>query len=703
MIPAKAGRAQRESRMILRSLRSAVAVTASIAAVAGALAVTAAPTPARADEGMWTFDNFPIQTVNQKYGTRIDQAWLDRLRLASVRIQGCSASFVSDQGLILTNWHCVVGCAQELSDAQKDYVKNGFTAATREEEVRCPGQTAEVLTEIVDVTARVQAAGQGLEGAAFNAARQAEITKIQDEACAGDDKFSCQVISLYRGGQYSLHKFRKYDDVRLVFAPENQAAFFGGDPDNFNFPRYALDAGFLRAYEDGKAVESPNFLKWNAEAPKEGDVTFVSGNPGSTSRLLTMSQLERLRDQQLPVTLIQNSELRGRLLEYSLTGDEAKRVSFDPIFGLENSFKVYYGQQGALTDPAFMARKRAEEDELRARVAADPNLVQQIGDPWADLARVQTTATDLYLPYRQLEQAAGGGSQLYSWARSLIRAAKNPAMTEAQRARLTEAIGTDTPVSADMEEIRMRYWLSKTREYLTVDNPQVKAMLGRESPEALADRLISGTKLADAEFRRQALGMTVEQLSAADPLLAFVAANDAAAKAIADRWAAEVNAPTARAAEKVAQARFAVYGTNQYPDATFSLRLSYGEVKGWTYRGVTVPPFTYIGGLYERATGSEPFNLAQAFADNEARVNKEVVYDFVSTNDIIGGNSGSPVVNAEGEVIGAAFDGNIHSLGGAFGYDGDLNRTVSVSTAAITEVLRTVYPNPRILEELGVE
>ncbi|HYC97421.1 S46 family peptidase [Brevundimonas sp.] len=689
--------------MILRSLRSAISVTASLAALAGAMAVMAVPSAAMADEGMWTFDNFPIQTVNQKYGTRIDQAWLDRLRLASVRIQGCSASFVSPEGLILTNWHCVVGCAQELSDPQKDYVKNGFTAAAREDEIRCPGQTAEVLTEIVDVTARVQGAGQGLEGAAFNAARQAEITKIQDEACAGDETFNCQVISLYRGGQYSLHKFRKYDDVRLVFAPENQAAFFGGDPDNFNFPRYALDAGFLRAYEDGKPVETPNFLKWNAEAPKEGDVTFVAGNPGSTSRLLTMSQLERLRDQQLPVTLIQNSELRGRLLEYSLTGDEAKRVSFDPIFGLENSFKVYYGQQGALTDPAFMARKRAEEDELRARVAADPNLVQQIGDPWTELARVQATATELYLPYRQLEQAAGGGSQLYTWARALIRAAKNPAMTEAQRARLAEAIGAETPVSADMEEIRMRYWLSKTREYLTVDHPQVKAMLGRESPEALADRLVSGTKLADAEFRRQALGMTVEQLSAADPLLAFVAANDAAAKAIADRWAAEVNAPTARAAEKVAQARFAVYGTNQYPDATFSLRLSYGEVKGWTYRGVTVPPFTYIGGLYERATGSEPFSLAQAFADNEARVNKAVVYDFVSTNDIIGGNSGSPVVNAEGEVIGAAFDGNIHSLGGAFGYDGELNRTVTVSTAAITEVLRTVYPNPRILEELGVE
>lgn len=688
--------------MTLRSLRSAVAATASIAAVSGALAMTVLPSAAQADEGMWTFDNFPIQTVNQKYGTRIDQAWLDRVRNASVRIQGCSASFVSPEGLILTNWHCVVGCAQELSDAQKDYVKNGFTAGTREEEIKCPGQTAEVLTEITDVTDRVQAAGEGLEGAAFNAARQAETNRIQTEACAGDAKFSCQVISLYRGGQYALYKFRKYDDVRLVFAPENQAAFFGGDPDNFNFPRYALDAGFLRAYEDGRPAETPNFLKWNAQAPEEGDVTFVAGNPGSTSRLLTMSQLERLRDQQLPVTLIQNSELRGRLLEYSLTGDEAKRVSFDPIFGLENSFKVYYGQQGALTDPDFMQAKREAEAELRARVAADPNLKQQIGDPWAELDAVQDVARDLYLPYRQLEQAAGGGSQLYQMARTLVRAAKSELPAE-RRARLAEMMGEETPISTDMEEIRMRYWLSKTREYLTVDNPQVKAMLGRESPEALAERLIDRTRMDEADFRREAAGMTLEQLKAADPLLAFVAANDDAAKAIADRWAAEVNAPTARAAEKVAQARFAVYGTNQYPDATFSLRLSYGEVRGWTYRGVTVPPFTYIGGLYERATGAEPFNLAQAFAEHEEDVNKDVVYDFVSTNDIIGGNSGSPVINAEGEVIGAAFDGNIHSLGGAFGYDGELNRTVSVSTAAITEVLRTVYPNPRLLEELGVD
>ncbi len=689
--------------MMLRSLRAAVSATASIAAVAGVLAMMATPSTARADEGMWTFDNFPIQTVNDKYGTRIDQAWLDRVRNAAVRIQGCSASFVSDEGLILTNWHCVVGCVQELSSPEQDYVKNGFLTANRAEEKRCAGQTAEVLVDIVDVTDRVLAAGAGLEGAAFNAARTAEANAIQTEACAADPKFNCQVISFYRGGRYALYKFRRYEDVRLVFAPENQAAFFGGDPDNFNFPRYALDAGFLRAYEDGRPVESPGFLRWNPNPPAEGDPVFVAGNPGSTSRLLTMSQLERLRDQQLPLTLIQNSELRGRLLEYSLTGDEAKRLSFDPIFSLENTFKAQFGQHQSLLDPAFLGARRDAETELRAGVAADPALVARIGDPWGDLERVQSTARELYLPFRQLEQSAGGGSTLYQMARGIVRASKNASMTEAQRARMIAAVGAETPIAMEMEEIRLRYWLSKTREYLTVDNAEVKAMLGRESPEALADRLISGTRMGDAAFRAQAAAMTTEQMAAADPLLAFIIANDAAASAIGARWAAEVNAPTARAAEKVAQARFAVYGTNQYPDATFSLRLSYGAVEGWTYRGVTVPAFTYMGGLYERATGAEPFNAAQAFLDNQSRVNGSTVYNFSSTNDIIGGNSGSPVINAAGEVIGAAFDGNIHSLGGAYGYDGALNRTVSVSTAAVTEALRNIYPSPNLLEELGVE
>lgn len=694
------------------SLRRTLSFAASLAALGMAAVVVNAPaSAARADEGMWTFDNFPIQTVNDKYGTRIDQAWLDRVRNAAVRLQGCSASFVSGEGLILTNHHCVISCVQDLSSAQNDYVKNGWMPATREEEKTCPGQTAEVLTDITDVTDRVLGAGAGLEGAAFVAARSAEIDAIQKEACGDDRKLTCQVISFYRGGKYALYKFRKYEDVRLVFAPEFQAAFFGGDPDNFNFPRYALDAAFLRAYEDGKPVATPNHLKWNPNAPVDGEVTFVAGNPGSTSRLLTMSQLERLRDQQIPITLIQGAELRGRLIEYSTIGEEEKRVALDPIFGLENSFKVYYGQQGALTDPAFMAKKRQEEAELRQRVAADPAVAERIGDPWADLEKVQATARDLYLPYRQLEANAGGGSTLYSYARAIVRASKERAKPVAERragyadsdiAALGRRLASDAPIPVGVEEIQLSHWMLKTREYLTVDSADVKTMLGAESPEVIAARL-SQSRLIDPVFRAEALAMTPEQLAASgDPMIAFVLANDDAAQAVRTQWDAGVNAPTARAAEKVAQARFAVYGENQYPDATFSLRLSYGQVKGWTYRGVTVPSFTHMGGLYERATGAEPFNAAERFLAAQDRINKDVVYDFVSTNDIIGGNSGSPVINAKGEVIGAAFDGNIHSLGGSFGYDGELNRTVSVSTAAVTEALRNVYDQPRLLRELGV-
>ncbi|AQR62734.1 peptidase [Brevundimonas sp. LM2] len=693
------------------SLRILGTATSGLALALATLGVST--TTARADEGMWTFDAFPIAAVNARYGTNIDQAWLDRVQNAAVRIQGCSASLVSGQGLVLTNHHCVVSCVQDLSDAQNDYVKTGWMPATREDEKQCPGQTAEILTDITDVTDRVLASGTGLEGAAFVQARSAETQAIQTEVCGDDVKLTCQVISFYRGGQYKLYKFQKYEDVRLAFAPEFQAAFFGGDPDNFNFPRYALDMGFLRIYEDGRPVETPNHLTWNAEAPKVGEPVFVAGNPGSTSRLLTISQLERLRDQVQPLSLIQWSELRGRLTQWSFTDEETARVAVDPLFGLENSFKATFGQQQALLDPAFLQVKRDEEARIRAGVAADPALVERIGDPWTDLERIQAQAGATFLPYRQLEASAGQGSNLYQYAKAIVRASKERAKPVAERrpgnsdadiAALGRRLSAETPITPGLEQVYLTFWLTKTREYLTVDNADVQRLLGRESPEALAARLVSGTGLADPARRAELLAMTPEQLAASgDPLIELVLNNDEAAQALRAGWESAVSGPTARAAEKVAQARFAVLGPNQYPDATFSLRLSYGAVQGWTYRGTEVPAFTDMGGLYERATGAQPFVLAEKFAENEARVNKEIVYDFVSTNDIIGGNSGSPVINAAGEVIGAAFDGNIHSLGGAFGYDEALNRTVSVSTAAITEALRNVYDQPRLLEELGVE
>ena len=683
---------------------------------AAALALAAfASSAAKADEGMWTFDNFPTATVNEKYGTNIDQAWLDSVRSAAVRLSsGCSASVVSGEGLVLTNHHCVVSCAQDLSDAQNDYVQNGWMPATREEERQCPGVQAQILTGITDVTDQVLSAGEGLEGGAFVQARSTAMQTIEDEACGGDQTRTCQVISFYRGGRYALYEYRNYTDVRLAFAPEIQAAFFGGDPDNFNYPRYALDAAFLRLYENGQVVETPNHLTWNPAPPTEGEPVFVAGNPGSTSRLLTVAQLENLRDQQIPISQLQRSELRGRLIAFGERGEEQERVALDTLFGVENSFKAFYGQQLALNDPEFMAMKREEEAELRAAVAADPALAQRIGDPWSELEAAQSSVQELYLPYRQLESSAGGGSTLYSYARAIVRAAQEREKPAAERlpeyasesglTNLRRRLAEETPVSPELEELLLGFWLSKTREYLTTDNSSVQALLGDESPEDLAERLATGSTLADPAVRTALFDGGLEAVQASsDPMIQFVLRTEGLGREPRMAWQERVSAPTGQAAERIAQARFAVYGDSQYPDATFSLRLSYGAVEGWSYRGVDVPPMTYIGGLYERATGAEPYNLAPRWAEAEDTVNHETVYDFVSTNDIIGGNSGSPVINARGEVIGAAFDGNIHSLGGSFGYDGELNRTVSVSTAAVTEALRTVYRLPHLLEELGVE
>jgi len=680
--------------MLIRRLSAGVASTAIVAAT-----LSFAPAAQAREEGMWTFDNFPIARVNRELGTNLDQAWLDNIRMAAVRLTtGCSASVVSGEGLVLTNHHCVIGCVQDLSSTDNDYVQSGWQTATREEERACPGMQAEILTGITDVTDQITAAGDGLEGDEYIRAREAAASRIESEACGDDAARRCQVISFYRGGEYKLYQYDSFSDVRLVFAPEFQAAFFGGDPDNFNFPRYALDTAFLRLYRDGQVYQTNNFLRWNAAAPAEGDATFVAGNPGSTARLLTVSQMETQRDFDLPISQLQRSELRGRLIAFSEQSEENARVALDPLFGVENSFKAIYGRDLALNDRAFMQNIRDSEADLRARVAADPALAERIGDPWGEIDAVQNDYAELFLPYRQLVASAGGGSTLYSMARAIVRG-----VGSGNTAALERQLASEAPISPELEEMYLSFWLSKTREYLTVDHPAVRQLLGAESPEALADRLIAGTTLRDPAARLALLRGGSEAVQAStDPLIQFVLANDATARQTASAWNTRVTAPTNQAAERIAQARFAVYGTEAYPDATFSLRLSYGRVAGWTYRGQEIEPFTYISGLWDRTTGSAPFDLAPQWAAARDRINGDVVYDYATTNDIIGGNSGSPVVNAQGEVIGAAFDGNIHSLGGNYGYDGELNRTVAVSTAAVTEALRNVYGRTALLEELGV-
>jgi hypothetical protein len=686
-----------------------VFLSAAVSTAVAALGVGMA-TPVLADEGMWTFDAFPAAQVREAYGVTIDQRWLDRVQAASVRIPGCSASVVSNDGLVLTNNHCIVGCLTALSSGETDHLKDGFLTATREEERTCPGMTGEILVQITDITARIHAATAGKTGAGYGAARSAASVAAEAELCQGVAGYRCQTVSLYRGGKFAVYRYRRYTDVRLVFAPEFATAFFGGDPDNFNFPRFDLDSAFLRLYDGGKPVKTPIFLKWNPTAPAAGEVTFIPGNPGATERLLTVSQLETARDLSLPVSLLQRSEFRGRLIEYGRRGPEAQRQVADAIFSTENGFKVGYGRQLALNNPDFMAAKRKAEAELRAAVAADPALAAEIGDPWAELEAIQTAVARVYLPYRLLEAEAGRNSRLLEWASNLVRAAEERAKPSADR--LPEFTDARLPLAErrllgparivpELEQLNLEFWLLKAREYLGDDRETLDILLGKESPEALAARLVKGTSLADPAVRKALWDGGLEAIKASDdPLIQYALRTDATSRAARAVWEAEVAGPTDRAAERVARARFAVYGDKVYPDATSTLRLSYGQVAGWSWRGRDVTPFTTVDGLYDRATGSAPYALAPRWVEAQTRLSPDTVFNFVTTNDIIGGNSGSPVVNAKGEVIGAAFDGNIHSIAGAYGYDGSINRTVVVSTAAITEALKTVYGRDALVKEL---
>ncbi|MFA7586988.1 MAG: S46 family peptidase, partial [Novosphingobium sp.] len=616
---------------------------------------------------------------------------------------GCSASFVSDAGLILTNQHCVSECLADLSTPADDVLAKGFRPSSRADERKCPGQQAEVVTGISDVTASVKAAIGSLTGEALVKARDARIAELEKAGCPETVKTRCQVVTLYGGGKYSLYSYRKYSDVRIAWAPEAQAQGFGGDPDNFNFPRYALDASFLRAYEDGKPVKPAAFLKWNPRAPKPGEATFVIGNPGSTSRLFTASQIAFDREVRLPVTIATLSELRGRFIRAMEESAERKSEGQDELSGIENSLKVFLGRQKALNDPAFTARLLGAEADLKAKSAGTAG----VGDPWSIVDEAMAANRRLYLANRFVRPSG----DLYDWARILVRAAAErdkpngerlPGYTDSALPLTEKLVLDDKPVIRWVDRVWMEWSLSKAREWLGADDPDTRLLLGSESPEGLAERLVTGTQLGDPAVRKALWEGGQAAIEASDdPLIRFARQLDARDRELTAAMNADVNGPLASAAARLSDARFAAFGASVYPDATFTLRISYGKVAGWSERGREVPSVTVMGGTFARATGAEPFNLAPAFAVSEARIDKDVVYNFVTTNDIIGGNSGSPVVDRDGTVIGAAFDGNIHSLGGNYGYESDLNRTVAVSAAAVQEALRTIYPSPALLAELA--
>ena len=658
---------------------------------------------ARADEGMWTFDAFPAAKMNADYGFAPDQAWLDRVRGSAVRLTGgCSASFVSASGLILTNHHCVAGCLQDLSEGGADLLKNGYVARARTEEKLCPGQQAEVVTSISDVTPQMKAAVGSLTGLAAVKARTAAGAQIEGAGCPDRKTTRCQVVTLYGGGQFKLYTYRKYSDVRIVWAPESRAEQFGGDPDNFNFPRYALDGSFLRAYENGKPVMTPQHLTWTARAPADGEATFVVGNPGTTERLLTQSQLAFSREVSAPMDALLSSELRGRFIAAMAQSPQRAREGKEDLDGIENSLKVYIGRVKALNDPALSAKMAAAEADLRSRSVGKPG----IGDPWADSEKAVAAYRNIYLTRRFLRPR----SDLFGYAAALVRSAAERTKPDGQRLPgysdsalplLEKQLLDPTPVTPWVDQLKLEFALSKAREYLGPDDADVKLLLGRESPEAMAARLVAGTKLRDPAYRRALWDGGQAAINAStDPMILLARRLDARDRQMIALTDEQYTGPITAARGKIADARFAAYGDTLYPDATFTLRISYGKVAGWMERGKMVPTRTLMGGIYDRATGAAPFDLPSAFVTNKAKLNPNVTYDYVTTNDIIGGNSGSPVIDREANVIGAAFDGNIHSLAGDYAYDGSNNRTVAVSTAALEEGLRVLYPAPALLAEL---
>ncbi|MGA2964947.1 MAG: S46 family peptidase [Terriglobales bacterium] len=678
--------------------------------IAGVLLVCLAlAQAAQAEEGMWTFDHFPAKTMGTKYGFTPSQDWLDHVRLSSLRIAGgCSASFISPQGLVMTNHHCVVECVEQLSTAQQNFEEDGYSARTAAEEKKCPDFELDQLVEIRDVTKDVQEALAGKTGDAANKALNAKRAELE-QSCGPDASVRCDLVSLYHGGVYDLYRYKRYDDVRLVFAPEFSVAQFGGDPDNFNFPRFDFDIGLLRAYEGDKPAASRDYLHWSANGTKDGDLVFVSGNPGGTFRELTNAQLAFERDILYPNRIPEVAERRGQLEVFTTRGPEQAREANDELFFLENGYKVYFGRQQALLDPPFYGTKVQEEQKLRAATAADAKLAAY-APAWDDIAKVQQVRSQLFVRYALL----GGRSfraGLIGDAVTLVRAAAErtkpnrerlPEYTDKALVNVEQQLTAAVPVYKDLEELDLAFLLTVIRRDLGADDAFVRKMLGKESPEQLAHRLVTGTHLEDPKVREELYkdGQSAVDAST-DPMIRFAAAINDDLLAVRKDYEARVDAPTRAAAEKIAKARFAVYGTSVDPDATFTLRLTYGTVKGFeNAEGKFVEPYTNIGGLFERATGASPYALPESWLKAKASLNLSVPMNLSTTNDTTGGNSGSPMIDKDANVVGLLFDGNIFSLGGDYGYDAVKNRSVAVDSRALLEGMRKVYHIDRIVDEI---
>jgi hypothetical protein len=668
----------------------------------------------RADEGMWTFDNPPLKQLKERYGFTPTQAWLDHVRLASVRFNdGGSGSFVTPHGLVLTNHHVALTQLQKVSSPTRDYVKNGFYARTASEELKCPDLELNVLVSMEDVTRRVQGAvSPGLSEVDALKARKAEIAKIEKESTERTGLRS-DVITLYQGGEYWLYRYKKYTDIRLVFAPEQQIAFFGGDPDNFTYPRYDIDFALFRVYEDGKPVESKDYLKWDAKGAADGELVFVSGNPGSTSRLDTLAQIETQRDVTLPLNIKTLERRLQAARAYAALGPEQAREATRQIFLIENSLKAYRGMYQGLRDPSLMAKKQKEEEAFRSLVASKPAWQKAYGSAWDSIAAAETRERAILKPFRFRSL---GWSSLSLMALEIVQyvaevnkpdGVRLDGFHDSQLDSLRFRLFSPAPVYREFERALLAGFLRFSLDELGPDDPFIKAVLAGHSPDEVAKEAMSETKLVDASFRKALVegGEPAVQTST-DPLIVLARKVDPWRRQMIKTYEDQVESVETPAGEKIGEARFAVYGKSQYPDATFTLRLSFGAVKGYPMNGTQAPPKTTFFGLYDRAYSFDlkpPYNLPERYFERESKLDLATPLNFVSTGDVVGGNSGSPVINREGELVGLIFDGNIESLVGDYIYDEENNRAVAVHSGAIIEVLRKVYDAGVLADELAAD
>ena len=675
------------------------------------LAVAAVAAPViRAEEGMWTFDNPPLKQLAAKYNFHPTQEWLDHLRLSSVRLNdGGSGSFVSPDGLLLTNHHVARGQLQKNSTAEHDYLLNGFYAATPDQEMKSPDLEINVLVGMQDVTARVQGAAKGIaDDAKALKAREAEIAAITKES-NNKTGLRSDVVTFYNGGEYWLYQYKAYTDVRLVFAPEEQAAFFGGDPDNFTYPRYDLDMALFRVYDNGKPLHTDNFLKWSAKGAEPGELIFISGHPGSTSRQDTMAELLLERDVIEPAMTEYLKRRIAAAQAYAAQGPEQARQVGTLIFGLQNSLKVYVGRTEALADKSLIAKKQADEDDFRKKVAANPEWEKEYGGAWETIAK----AVEQEKPMIKSRVFRRTDSRLFTIALQLVEYVNEIKKPDGERMAMFHDANLQSlkfqllspaPIEKATEKLYMTTALNLGVEKLGKDDPYIQAITHGESVDAAVKALIDGTRLGDVAARKALMdGGKAAVAASTDPMIVAARRLDPIVRESQRKMRDTVSSVLAPAGEKLGKARFLVYGKNAYPDATFTLRLSYGTVDGYPYNGTIAPPFTTFYGLYDRADSfgdKAPFNLTPKEKTGQAKLNLSTPLDFVSTGDIIGGNSGSPVVNREGELVGLIFDGNIESMAGDFVYDGTKNRAVAVHSAGMIEGLRKLYGAHALADEL---